>query len=84
MMPDWIDPDAFLFKLLWQTSACLGLGLVLTSFIRHPARRHGILLLCILAAIVTPVMTIAFSSLGWGLWPAVSMNGENSMPPADL
>lgn len=68
MMPDWIDTDSFLFGLLWQTTAWLSIGMIgAVLFRRHPARAHGVLMSCIIAALITPALSSMFKSLGWGL-----------------
>lgn len=68
MMPDWIDTDSFLFCVLWQTTAWLTIGMIGAIVLRrHPARAHGVLLSCIIAALITPALSFTFKSLGWGL-----------------
>jgi beta-lactamase regulating signal transducer with metallopeptidase domain len=76
--------DAVLLDALWQTTAWLVLGLALSVILeRRPARAHGVLLLCLVAAVATPIVSIACRALGWGMLPALvtPLLGAADAPP---
>ena len=53
---------------LWQSTLFLSLGLVASLALRHrPARAHRLVLLAMLAALVTPVLSQVARLGGWGL-----------------
>ena len=67
---------------LWQSTLFLGLGLFASAMLaRRPARAHRFLLLVMLAALVTPILTQAASRGGWGiLAPRVDL--ETTLGPS--
>ncbi|MHC4320410.1 MAG: M56 family metallopeptidase, partial [Planctomycetota bacterium] len=70
---------------LWQTSAWLAAGVALSLILeRRPARAHGALLLCMIAAVLTPIISVAFRALGWGMLSALGTAAlaSDQMPPA--
>jgi beta-lactamase regulating signal transducer with metallopeptidase domain/protocatechuate 3,4-dioxygenase beta subunit len=71
--------ESLAWDYLWQSTLFLGLGLA-TSIIlaRRPARAHRLLLLAVLAAIVTPLLSQAARRGGWGL-----LAGTADRPPTD-
>ena len=77
-----------LVTVLWQSSLCLGLGLVASVvFRRRPARAHGVLLCAVVAAVLGPLATVGFRSAGWGVLPPASPiiasnKAISSQPPA--
>lgn len=77
--------NSFLWSCVWQTTACLVVGL-LGSFLwaRRPARAHRILLLAMIACLVTPLLSQTVRHLGWGILvrnaPAIEP-GLRSNPP---
>ena len=53
----WIE--SALSSALWQSSAWLIVGLVVSTLVaRRPARAHGILLLCMGGAVLTPFLPV--------------------------
>jgi beta-lactamase regulating signal transducer with metallopeptidase domain len=84
MVSNPITADTVLLETLWQTTAWLAAGLVLSIILeRRPARAHGAVLLCMTAAVLTPVISIAFRVLGWGMLDPLSaaLLGSGEMPP---
>jgi beta-lactamase regulating signal transducer with metallopeptidase domain len=84
MVSNPITADTVLLETLWQTTAWLAAGLALSVILeRRPARAHGAVLLCMFAAVLTPVISIAFRGLGWGLLEPMSaaLLGSGEMPP---
>ncbi len=87
----WIE--AALWSALWQSSAWLLAGLAAAGALRrHPARAHGVLLSCLVAAAVTPILSAAVRLAGWGVLPglnravdvadlAARLTGEDGPPP---
>jgi beta-lactamase regulating signal transducer with metallopeptidase domain len=68
MVSNPITADTVLLGALWQTTAWLAAGLALSVILeRRPARAHGAVLLCMAAAVLTPLISIAFRALGWGM-----------------
>jgi beta-lactamase regulating signal transducer with metallopeptidase domain len=61
-------PEPLVWDLLWQTTLWLLLGMVV-SFLwaRRPARAHRLLLLTLVAALVTPLLSQTVRLRGWGL-----------------
>ena len=54
---------------LWQSSLFLLIGLVASMALgRRPARAHGVLLLAIAGALITPLCSQFVHRAGWGLW----------------
>ena len=67
----WIETA--LWSALWQSSAWLIVGLVVSALVaRHPARAHGILLLCMGGAVLTPLIGGAMRLIGLGLLPGLN------------
>ena len=84
MVSNPITADTVLLGTLWQTTAWLAAGLALSVILeRRPARAHGAVLLCMTAAVLTPVVSIAFRALGWGLLNPMgtALLGSGEMPP---
>jgi beta-lactamase regulating signal transducer with metallopeptidase domain len=79
-----LTAGAVLLDVLWQTTAWLVLGLALSVILeRRPARAHGVVLLCLVAAALTPIVTVACRALGWGMLPALvtPLLGSGDAPP---
>ncbi len=75
----WIE--AILFATLWQSSAWLLAGLAAGPLLRHrPARAHTVMLLCVIAAALTPMLSAAVRLSGLGLLASVN----RSVGVADL
>ena len=75
----WID--AVLWSALWQSSAWLLAGLVAGGLLRrHPARAHTVVLLCVIAAALTPIASAGIRLVGLGLLPGIN----RSVGVADL
>jgi beta-lactamase regulating signal transducer with metallopeptidase domain len=72
---------------LWQSTMFLGLGLAMSMVLaRRPARAHRCLLLAMLAALVSPILTQAVRREGWGLFapamePDAFAGSSSSAPP---
>ena len=67
----WIE--ALLRAALWQSSAWLLAGLVLSAVLaRWPGRAHAVLLASIAGAVLTPLLGGVFRLAGWGLLPGTS------------
>jgi beta-lactamase regulating signal transducer with metallopeptidase domain len=84
MVSNPITADTVLLETLWQTTTWLAAGLALSVILeRRPARAHGAVLLCMAAAVLTPVISIAFRALGWGMLDPLSaaLLGSGEMPP---
>jgi beta-lactamase regulating signal transducer with metallopeptidase domain len=84
MVTEPFTADTVLLSTLWQTTAWLAAGLALSVILeRRPARAHGALLLCMTAAVLTPVISIAFRALGWGMLAPLStaLLGAGETPP---
>jgi beta-lactamase regulating signal transducer with metallopeptidase domain len=77
-----------LLTLAWQSTLWLALGLVVSRLLRrHAARGHLVLMLTALAAILSPVSTIAVRHMDWGLFPAGQSAADisaTSLPAATL
>ena len=66
--------ESLLGDVLWQTTAALLAGLVASTVLgRWPSRAHRVLLLCIAAAVVTPMLTLGFRFTGWGFLPGLNI-----------
>ncbi len=75
----WIE--AALWSALWQSSAWLIVGIGASALVaRHPARAHGILLLCMGGAVLTPLVGGAMRLVGLGVLPGLN----RSVGVADL
>jgi beta-lactamase regulating signal transducer with metallopeptidase domain len=84
MVSNPITADTVLLQTLFQTTAWLAAGLALSVILeRRPARAHSAVLLCMIAAVLTPVISIAFRVLGWGMLDPLSaaLLGSGEMPP---
>jgi beta-lactamase regulating signal transducer with metallopeptidase domain len=84
MVDSPVTNDVLLLDALWQTTAWLGAGLVLAAVLqRHPARAHGVLLVCVFGAVFTPVLSVLFRVQGWGLLAPLSptLLGPPEPPP---
>ena len=84
MVSNPITADTVLLGAIWQTTAWLAAGLALSVILeRRPARAHGAVLLCMTAAVLTPVISIPFRILGWGMLAPLSaaLLGSGEMPP---
>ncbi len=87
----WIE--ATLWSALWQSTAWLLAGLAASAALRRrPARAHGVLLACLIAAAATPILSAAVRLAGWGVLPglnraidvadlAASLTGDDAPPP---
>lgn len=84
MAASTLSLEAVLLDVLWQTTAWLALGVLLSlALARRPARAHGALWLCLVGAVVTPVATALFRWLGWGVFlpgPAALMTAQGILP----
>jgi beta-lactamase regulating signal transducer with metallopeptidase domain len=84
MTIDWLQLDSPFVTVVWQSTAWLLVGLVSSRLSsRHPARAHTLLFLCLLAAIVTPILSLLCSATGWGIGAPlrVSASAMNEAPP---
>ena len=72
MEPSRLSSAAFLSDAIWQSSAWLIAGLAASILMsRRPARAHGVLLLSLAAAAITPFLAALLRLLGWGLMEPV-------------
>ena len=72
MEPSRLSSAAFLSDAIWQSSAWLIAGLAASILMsRRPARAHGVLLLSLAAAAITPLLAALLRLLGWGLMEPV-------------
>lgn len=72
---------SILWSALWIPCVWLSVGMMAAVLLnRHPARAHGALLMCIVAAALTPLLAVGFRMAGWGLLPGTS----SSVGLADL
>jgi beta-lactamase regulating signal transducer with metallopeptidase domain len=68
-MVEFLQPGASLrWDLFWQSSLFLAIGLTASLALRvRPARAHRVLLLAMVAALVTPVLSQVIRHGGWGI-----------------
>jgi hypothetical protein len=67
---------------LWQSTLFLGLGLTVSMLLaRRPARAHRFLLLAMLAALFSPILTQTVRRGGWGLMAART---EKALTPSTM
>ena len=72
MDPSRLSSAVFLSDAIWQSSAWLIAGLAASILMsRRPARAHGVLLLSLAAAAITPLLAALLRLLGWGLMEPV-------------
>src|SRR5947209_16551340 len=68
MTSDLMPTSPLVRDLLWQTTLWLLLGAAVSfAWARRPARAHRLLLLTLVAALVTPLLSQAVRLWGWGL-----------------
>ncbi len=68
MLDLFLSESSFLWRCIWQTTACLVLGGVFSFlWIRRPARAHRVLLLAMVAALATPFLSQLVHEFGWGI-----------------
>jgi len=84
----FLSETPFLRDVLWQTTLLLFLG-VLAAFLwsRQPAKAHRVLLLAMIAAVLTPLLSHAARERGWGLFARQEAPKAEPAPapvPADL
>jgi beta-lactamase regulating signal transducer with metallopeptidase domain len=71
MIRDILTQHPWFWALIWQSTACLAVGLVGSILLRRrPARAHQLLLLSLVAAILIPVLSHAVKQNQWGLFVA--------------
>jgi beta-lactamase regulating signal transducer with metallopeptidase domain len=83
MAPSPVTADTVLLDALWQSTAWLAVGLALSAILeRRPARAHGALLLCLIAAVLTPVISMLCRAVGWGMLAPLgtTLLGTGEMP----
>src|SRR5580700_4797016 len=70
--PLLVSPLASLaWTILWQSTLWLALGLVVSRLWRgRAARAHLLLVLAMVAAVASPLLTIGVRGMGWGFLPA--------------
>ena len=67
-MYDTLLDGSLIVDALWQPTLCLLIaGVVAALLAKQPARAHYAVLLLLGAAVVTPLISAAFRTLGWGL-----------------
>ncbi len=80
---DWIRD--VLWTALWQSSAWLVVGLAAAALLgRRPARAHGVLLLCMAGAAITPILSAALRLAGLGILPGISRSVDIAVLAAQL
>src|SRR5262245_30475478 len=85
-MPHTVLPDLPLaWDALWQSTLWLLAGISISLlWSKHPARAHRLLLLAVLAALATPLVSQAVRHRGWGLFVRTEPASETSpavLPP---
>ena len=66
-------PESILWSAAWQSTAWLIGGLAASAlFARRPARAHGVLLLCLAAAALTPLLSAGIRLAGLGALPGIN------------
>jgi beta-lactamase regulating signal transducer with metallopeptidase domain len=80
-MLEFLQPGTSLsWDLLWQSSLFLTAGLAASQALQKtPARAHRLLLLAILAALLTPLLSQGIHKSGWG----ILRSAEPALPPAE-
>ena len=79
-MYDTLLDGSLIVDALWQPTLCLLVAVVVAALlVRQPARAHHAVWLLLLAAVVTPLVSMAFRTLGWGLIAPPSNTGLGSM-----
>ena len=80
--PDLLQ--SLIVDVAWQSSLCLVLGLLASRLPLRPARTHGLLLVAIIAAMLTPILSLCVRAMGWGLLaaPNVAPVIGSTSPPA--
>ncbi len=74
--------NAFWWSYLWQSTAFITAGLVISfAFRRRPCRAHHILLLSIIAAIIIPIGTASVKHFGLGLFEGKPVTIPQSVEP---
>ncbi len=67
-MYDALLDGSLIVDALWQSTLCLLIAVVVAACLaKQPARAHHAVWLLLLAAVVTPMVSMAFRTLGWGL-----------------
>ena len=65
--------ESILWTAAWQSTAWLLAGLAATALLaRRPARAHGVLLLCLVAAALTPLLSAGIRLAGLGALPGMN------------
>ncbi len=65
--------ESILWTAAWQSTAWLLAGLAATALLaRRPARAHGVLLLCVVAAALTPLLSAGIRLAGLGALPGMN------------
>ena len=73
--------ESILWSAAWQSTAWLLAGLAACSLLsRRPARAHTVLLLCLVAAALTPLLSAAARLAGLGVLPGI----HHAVPLADV
>lgn len=66
----WLPDMSLIWGVFWQTSLCLGLGLLLSRRMRRSSgRAHFVLLLSLAVGLLLPLANLAVRQSGWGLLP---------------
>jgi beta-lactamase regulating signal transducer with metallopeptidase domain len=82
MINTLVAEASFLRDVAWQTTALLLVGGIASlCWARQPARAHRLLLLTMVAALVTPLLSQIFRECGWGLFlrPAPSIASDETL-----
>ncbi len=73
--------ESILWSAAWQSTAWLLAGLAASGLLaRRPARAHGVLLMCLVAAALTPLLSAAVRLAGLGVLPGIN----HAVPLADV
>jgi len=68
--------------LFWQSTLWLALGLVVSRLWRgHAARAHLLLMLAMIAAVASPLLTVGVRGMGWGFLPAPRLIDSTEVRP---
>src|SRR5437899_1149649 len=69
MANTFLSDTPLLRDILWQTTLLLLVGVVASLiWARQPARAHRLLLLAMIAAVLTPLLSYGARERGWGLF----------------
>ncbi len=84
MFPTLLDLT-YLWKCVWQTTLCLGLGIGASFlFLSRPARAHRVLMFALVTAFVTPLLSQTVHHYGWGLLRSPTIWIPSASQPADV